>query len=126
MNLIYFNNNNNLNLKLRLTGDLFFGGELIITPNGLINSIRNHNDGQTFFGINNSKDYTGTYYNDFVINYPFENDELRQYGQDHHEMKLVLSDARGKAFEVLACQKIRRLRHGVHPPSCLVKYKGII
>ena len=75
MNLIYFNNNNNLNLKLRLTGDLFFGGELIITPNGLINSIRNHNDGQTFFGINNSKDYTGTYYNDFVVNYPFENDE---------------------------------------------------
>jgi hypothetical protein len=67
--------NNNLNLKLRLTGELFFGNELIITPNGLINSVRNHNDGQTFFGINNSKDYTGTYYNDYIINYPFENEE---------------------------------------------------
>jgi hypothetical protein len=33
-----------------------------------MNGLRNKNDGQTFFGILNEKDYTNTYYNDYIIN----------------------------------------------------------
>ena len=31
--------------------------------------MRNKKDGQTFFGLSNIKDYTGTYYNDFILNF---------------------------------------------------------
>ena len=54
--------------KLLLTGELFFNKELIITHYGLINSRRKKNDNQTFFGITEGNDYTGTPYNDFIIN----------------------------------------------------------
>lgn len=33
-----------------------------------MNGLRKKNDGQTFFGILNEKDYTDTYYNDYIIN----------------------------------------------------------
>jgi hypothetical protein len=61
--------------KLLLTGELFFNKELIITHYGLINSRRQKNDNQTFFGITEGNDYTGTPYNDFIINLQNENNE---------------------------------------------------
>ena len=61
--------------KLLLTGELFFNKELIITHYGLINSRRKKNDNQTFFGITEGNDYTGTPYNDFIINLQNENNE---------------------------------------------------
>jgi len=33
-----------------------------------MNGLRKKNDGQTFFGILSEKDYTDTYYNDYIIN----------------------------------------------------------
>ena len=53
--------------KLLLTGDLFRGKELIIDNKGLKNGLRKKKDGQTFFGISSQKDYTGNYYNDYII-----------------------------------------------------------
>ena len=35
----------------------------------MIHGLRNKKDGQTFFGLSNIKDYTGTYYNDFILNF---------------------------------------------------------
>ena len=62
--------------KILLTGDLFFNKELIITQSGLINGRRKKNDNQTFFGITEGNDYSGTPYNDYIINLPKEsNDE---------------------------------------------------
>lgn len=55
--------------KLLLTGELFFNREILIDKNGMINGLRNKKDGQIFFGLSNIKDYTGTYYNDFIINF---------------------------------------------------------
>ena len=63
--------------KILLSGELFFGKEIIITTNGMINGLRQKNDGLTFFGLNNITDYRGTYYNDFVINFHIENDEFK-------------------------------------------------
>ena len=53
--------------KLLLTGDLFHGNNLIIDNQGLKNGLRKKKDGQAFFGISNQKDYTGNYYNDYII-----------------------------------------------------------
>ena len=64
--------------KILLSGELFFGKELIITTNGMINGLRHKNDGLTFFGLKNITDYRGTYYNDFVINYQIDNEELKK------------------------------------------------
>ena len=55
--------------KLLLTGELFFNKDIILTKQGMINGLRKKNDGQTFFGLFNTKDYTGQFYNDLVINY---------------------------------------------------------
>ena len=60
--------------KLLLSGELFYGKEIIISCDGMINGLRNKKDSQTFFGLNDSVDYKGTFYNDFVINYIMEND----------------------------------------------------
>ena len=59
--------------KLLCSGELFFGKEIIITNKGMIDSVRNKKDSQTFFGLKNTTDYRGIYYNDFVIN--FRNDD---------------------------------------------------
>ena len=56
--------------KLLLSGELFFNKEIIIDKNGMLNGLRRKKDGQTFFGLTNSKDYTGTFYNDLVLNFP--------------------------------------------------------
>ena len=64
--------------KILLSGDLFFGKEIIITSNGMINGLREKNDGLTFFGLKNTTDYRGIYYNDFVINYQLENNEKKK------------------------------------------------
>lgn len=57
--------------KLLLTGPLFFNKDLIIDQQGLKNGLRNKNDSKVFFGFMDVKDYTGTYYNDFIVNtYP--------------------------------------------------------
>lgn len=55
--------------KLLLTGELFFNREILIDKSGMIHGLRNKKDGQTFFGLSNIKDYTGTYYNDFILNF---------------------------------------------------------
>ena len=55
--------------KLLLTGDLFFGREIIITDTGMVNSKRNKKDGFTVFGLKNSVDISGQLNNDFIINF---------------------------------------------------------
>lgn len=54
--------------KLLLTGPLFFNKDLIIDQQGLKNGLRKKNDSKVFFGLTEVKDYTGTYYNDFIVN----------------------------------------------------------
>ena len=70
-----FGNNLLTSNKLLLRGNLFFNKELIITQNGLINSLRKKTDGQTYFGVSDLKDYTGTFYNDFILNITEEKNE---------------------------------------------------
>ena len=78
-NLEFSTANNSISSgKLLLKGTLFFNKELIITQNGLVNSLRKRIDGQTFFGTSNAKDYTGTSYNDFIVNLPDEDNKNQE------------------------------------------------
>ena len=80
--------------KLLLTGDLFFGKELIITDTGMINSKRNKKDGFTFFGTNNSRDITGQFNNDFIINFK----------KGEHDTGIIETET-GKVFEIIFNKK---------------------
>ena len=82
--------------KLLLTGDLFFGKELIITETGLINSKRNKKDGFTFFGLRNSKDISGNFNNDFIINF---NKSMNDYED------VECDNETGKVFEIIFNKK---------------------
>ena len=62
--------------KLLLTGDLFFGKEIIINDCGMVSSKRNKKDGYTVFGLNNSVDISGQLNSDFVINFKKDTDEI--------------------------------------------------
>ena len=63
-------------LKLIISGSLFFDKEILITNKGMLNGLRNKEDGQVFFGLKNTKDYTGTYYNDFILNFQYNSNEI--------------------------------------------------
>ena len=54
--------------KIILSGELFFGKKIIITPNGLNNNFIKRNERSTFFGIKNLYDFIGNPYNDYLIN----------------------------------------------------------
>ena len=57
--------------KLLCSGELFFNKEIIINTEGMINGLRQKNDGQCFFGTKKVLDYKGISYNDFIINFQF-------------------------------------------------------
>ena len=87
------NNQQNFS-KLLLTGDLFFGKELIITNTGIINGKRNKKDGIAFFGLNNSKDISGQLNNDFLIN----------FGNDSQEIGNIDTET-GRVFQIIFSKK---------------------
>jgi hypothetical protein len=62
--------------KLLLTGDLFYGKEIIINDCGMVNSKRNKKDGYTVFGLKNSVDISGQLNNDFIINFKRDIEEI--------------------------------------------------
>ncbi len=64
--------------KLLCTGELFFNQEIIINTEGMINSLRQKNDGQCFFGTKKVLDYRGISYNDFIINFQFSGETQKK------------------------------------------------
>ena len=56
--------------KIILSGELFFGKKIIITPNGINNNFIKRKERSTFFGIQNLYDFNGNPYNDYLINIP--------------------------------------------------------
>jgi len=76
--------------KLLLTGDLFFGKEIIITDTGMIGSKRKKKDGFTVFGLKNSVDHSGQLNNDFIINFNKSYDEIGN-----------IETESGKVFEII-------------------------
>jgi hypothetical protein len=64
--------------KILCTGDLFFNKQIIINTNGIIDGLRQKNDGQCFFGIKDINDYNGIPYCDFIINYQLSGEKQQK------------------------------------------------
>ena len=56
------------------------------------NGLRKKNNELTFFGLKNCTDYTGTYYNDFVINFPHSVKDDENYAN--------IDTSTGRVFEI--------------------------
>jgi hypothetical protein len=80
--------------KLLLTGDLFYGKEIIITVTGMIGSKRKKKDGFTVFGLKNTVDHSGHLNNDFIINFNKSYDEIGNVETES-----------GKVFEIVFNKK---------------------
>jgi hypothetical protein len=80
--------------KLLLTGDLFYGKEIIITDTGMVGSKRKKKDGFTVFGLKNSVDHSGHLNNDFIINFNKSFDEIGNFETES-----------GKVFEIIFNKK---------------------
>ena len=80
--------------KLLLTGDLFYGKEIIITDTGMVGSKRKKKDGFTVFGLKNSVDHSGHLNNDFIINFNKSFDEIGNFETET-----------GKVFEIIFNKK---------------------
>ena len=98
--------------KLLLTGDLFFGKELIITDIGMIDSKRNKNDGFTVFGTKNTVDQSGQLNNDFIINFNKSEEEIGNIDTDS-----------GKVFEIIFNKKSQDYTLYFINPNLYLYYK---
>jgi hypothetical protein len=74
--------------KILISGELFFHEELLMESTGLKNSLRKKNDSKAFFGLADTKDYTNTSYNDYIINLP------------DNKRKLSSANSTGRVFEI--------------------------
>ena len=63
--------------ELKLSGELFYGKRVIITPNGLKNNFMKRKERSTYFGIKNLHDFSGNPYNHYLINYKNNNNKNR-------------------------------------------------
>lgn len=64
--------------KILCVGELFFDKQIIITMNGIIDGLRQKNDGQCFFGVKKINDYNGIPYCDFIINYELSSEKEKK------------------------------------------------
>ena len=97
--------------KLLLTGDLFFGKELIITDSGMINSKKNKKDGFTIFGLRNSKDIPELNI-DFIINFDKPTEEFGN-----------IEALSGKVFEIIFNKKTKEYTLFFINPYLYLYYK---
>ena len=67
--------------KLLLSGELFFWKEIIITTNGIKNSLRKEKSDHVFFGIKNVLNNSNESYNDLIINYFCQEEDITSTGR---------------------------------------------
>ena len=67
--------------KLLLSGELFFWKEIIITINGIKNSLRKEKSDHVFFGIKNMLNNSNEPYNDLILNYFCQEEDITITGR---------------------------------------------
>ena len=67
--------------KLLLSGELFFWKEIILSTNGIKNSLRKEKNGHVFFGIKNVLNNSNESYNDLILNYFYQEEDLTDTGR---------------------------------------------
>ena len=87
---------NELGFKLLLSGELIFWKELIISSNGIKNSLRKDKNDHVFFGIKNILNKAGDAYNDLIINFFYQQQD-----------KNIIETKTGRVFEIFYNKKIK-------------------
>ena len=67
--------------KLLLSGELFFWKEIIISTNGIKNSLRKEKNDHVFFGIKNILNNSNESYNDLILNYFYKEEDITDTGR---------------------------------------------
>jgi hypothetical protein len=67
--------------KLLLSGELFFWKEIIITTNGIKNSLRKEKSDHVFFGIKNILNNSNESYNDLILNFFCQEEDITSTGR---------------------------------------------
>ena len=79
--------------KLILSGELFYGKKVLITPNGLKNKFIKRNERSIYFGITNFYDFHGNPYNDYFINFKIKHKKGR-VSVGENKIKEYLEDSK--------------------------------
>jgi hypothetical protein len=98
--------------KLLCSGELFFNKEIIINTEGMINGLRQKNDGQCFFGTKKVLDYKGISYNDFIINFQFSG-----------EIKKKNDSSTGRVFNIYFQKKSKDYYLHIIHDSIIIYYE---
>ena len=61
--------------KVLLSGELFFWKDIIISTNGLKNSLRKEKDDHVFFGVKNISNNSGEPFNDLITNFFYQEED---------------------------------------------------
>ena len=67
--------------KLLLSGELFFWKEIIISINGIKNSLSKEKNDHVFFGIKNILNNSNESYNDLILNYFYKEEDITDTGR---------------------------------------------
>ena len=105
-------NNIIIGSKLLLSGELIFWKEIIISSNGIKNSLRREKDDHVFFGVKNIQNNAGEPYNDLIINFFYQEEDIN-----------LVETNTGRAFEIFYNKRLREyILHFLHP-NLILYYK---
>ena len=91
--------------KLLLSGELFFWKDVIISTNGLKNSLRKEKDDHVFFGVKNISNNSGEPFNDLITNFFYQEEDSN-----------LIETSTGRIFEIFYNKKIKEyILRFLHP-----------
>ena len=105
-------NNEIIGSKLLLSGELIFWKDIIISSNGIKNSLRKEKDDHVYFGIKNITNKSGEPYNDLLINFLYQQEDS----------DLVETNT-GTVFEIFYNKSLREYILRFLHPNLILYYK---
>jgi hypothetical protein len=105
-------NNEIIGSKLLLSGELFFWKDIILSSNGIKNSLRKDKDEHVFFGVKNILNKSGESFNDLIINFFYKEEDI----------DLMETDT-GRAFEIFYNKRSREYILRFLHPNIILYYR---
>ena len=105
-------NNEIIGSKLLLSGELIFWKDIIISSNGIKNSLRKEKDDHVFFGIKNITNKSGEPFNDLIINFFYQEEDSD-----------LIETNNGTVFEIFYNKRLREYILRFLHPNLILYYK---